>query len=162
MKIFLLKREMIIPVSISAAWLFFSDLENLETITPPEMDFKILTKNLPQKIYSGLMIDYSLSPFAGIKIKWVSEIKEVNEPYVFIDEQRKGPYSFWKHSHTFKEAAEGTFMTDEVQYALPFSVLGILAHHLFVKNKLHTIFNYREKIIRNIFNTRNIQSGRKF
>jgi ligand-binding SRPBCC domain-containing protein len=156
MKIFLLKREVIIPVSISEAWLFFSDPRNLKTITPPKMDFKILTKNLPQKIYSGLMIDYAVRPLAGIKTKWVTEIKEVNEPYVFIDEQHKGPYSFWRHSHTFKEAAKGTSMTDEVQYALPFSVLGIVAHHLFVKNKLNIIFNYREKIIREIFNIPNI------
>ncbi|MEO5571651.1 MAG: SRPBCC family protein [Bacteroidia bacterium] len=159
MKIFTLKREIIVPVSISEAWLFFSDPRNLKKITPPEMDFTILTENLPDKVYSGLVIEYSVSPLLGIKTKWVSEIKKVNEPTFFIDEQRKGPYSFWMHKHSFEETAGGTLIKDEVQYALPFSLFGIAAHTIFVKRKLNKIFNYRTKIIEKTFSNDTIESA---
>ena len=48
------KTHQLLPISISEAWSFFSSPENLSKITPPEMDFKILTPNLPNKIYNGI------------------------------------------------------------------------------------------------------------
>jgi len=42
-------------------------------------------------------------------------------------------------------------MTDIVSYQLPFGLLGRFAHFLFVKKKLHSIFAYRTKVIREVF-----------
>jgi len=36
-------------------------------------------------------------------------------------------------------------MFDRVCYQLPFGVLGLLVHRLWIKNKLETIFSYRAK-----------------
>ena len=151
MKTFFLKKKMIIPVSISEAWMFFSDPRNLKTITPPEMNFHVLTANLPEEIFPGLMIQYSVSPLRGIKMKWLSEIKHVNEPYSFIDEQRSGPYSFWYHRHSFSEIGNTTLMKDLVYYSLPFYLIGSITHSLYVKNKLEKIFDYRTMVIHEIF-----------
>lgn len=147
MKVHVFKREMIIPVSVSEAWDFFSDPRNLKKITPPEMNFKILTKNLPDRIYSGLLIKYSLTPVFGIKANWVTEIKNVKENEFFIDQQLEGPYALWEHKHSFIPCKEGTMMKDEVRYALPLSFLGDIAHLLFVRKKLEAIFNYRSDVI---------------
>jgi ligand-binding SRPBCC domain-containing protein len=156
MKVFTLNKEILLPIPIKQAWSFFSNPVNLKRITPPEMNFDIISGNLPEKIFSGLMIQYSVSPLKGIKMKWLSEIKHVNEPFSFTDEQRSGPYSFWYHQHSFAEMGSNTRMTDLVYYSLPFFAIGSIAHSLFIRKKLEHIFNYRTKAIFDIFKIKEI------
>ena len=158
MKTYVLKKEILLPVSLPVAWRFFSNPYNLKLITPPEMNFEILTKNLPDKIYSGLMVEYTVTPLFGIKMKWITEIKEVNEPGSFADNQYRGPYAKWYHTHSFTQTDEGTLMQDEVHYALPLSLLGSMAHTFFVRKKLQHIFDYRTKIISRHFSSEKIIS----
>jgi ligand-binding SRPBCC domain-containing protein len=156
MKVYKFKREMVIPVAIDKAWEFFSDPRNLKLITPPEMDFIVLTKYLPRDIYSGLNIEYSVTPIFGIKSRWITEIVDVKEPHSFTDIQKKGPYSMWRHRHSFSETEDGTFMTDEIEYVVPFSFLGIIANTLVVRRKLNSIFNFRTRIISELFSPDNV------
>jgi len=151
MKIYNLTRELFVPSPPDIAWTFFSNPKNIAVITPPEMNFKILTKNLPEKIFSGMLINYSLTPIFGIKANWVTEIKEVKENEFFIDEQFKGPYALWRHKHSFISHKKGTLMRDEVEYAMPFSSMGEMAHRWHIKKKLDYIFEYRAKVISEIF-----------
>ena len=69
----------------------------------------------------------------------------------FVDEQRHGPYAFWHHKHFIKEHGNGIIMEDIVDYALPYGVLGQLAHFLFVKRQLDRIFEYRKVQLETIF-----------
>lgn len=147
-----LKREQTIPVSIEKAWDFFSSPRNLEVITPKEMGFVIKTE-LPEKMYSGLLIDYSVRPILGIPMPWRSEIMAVKEHVSFVDEQRRGPYKIWHHEHYFEEVEGGVKMTDIVDYKLPLGFLGTIAHGLFVKKKLESIFDYRYKKVEELFGT---------
>jgi ligand-binding SRPBCC domain-containing protein len=156
MKVYKLKREMTIPVPIERAWSFFSDPGNLKVISPPEMNFVVLTEPLPDNIHSGLLIEYSLTPLFGIRTKWITEIKEVNEPFFFIDEQKSGPYSLWRHKHSFVQTNDGTHMTDEIEYSIPYSFIGNIANALIVKNKLDHIFKFRKKRISELFSSNNI------
>ena len=48
-------------------------------------------------------------------------------------------------------------MTDIVDYKLPLGLLGRFAHWLFVKNKVRSIFNYREQKLESIFGKYNIE-----
>ena len=43
-------------------------------------------------------------------------------------------------------------MTDIITYAPPMGILGDIANKLFINKKVHNIFNYRKKIIDQIFN----------
>ena len=82
---------------------------------------------------------------------WMTEIRTVKENSYFIDEQRFGPYSLWHHRHSFEEIEGGVLMTDEVNYKLPFGVLGDVAHALFIKKKLAHVFEYRKKALIELF-----------
>jgi ligand-binding SRPBCC domain-containing protein len=86
-----------------------------------------------------------------MRVRWTTLITAYDPGRSFVDEQLKGPYSFWRHSHRFAEAPGGTMVTDEVRYALPFGPVGRLAHALVVKRQLASIFAYREKAIGTIF-----------
>ena len=150
MPFYSLKTELNIPISISEAWTFFSSPKNLSKITPEQMGF-IITNEPVDNMFQGQIITYKVSPLLGIKINWMTEITTVKQNEYFIDEQRFGPYSLWHHRHHFYEIDGGVKMIDEVNYKLPFGFIGRIAHGLFIKKKLKSIFDYREKVLLEMF-----------
>jgi ligand-binding SRPBCC domain-containing protein len=150
-KVYTLKRVQLMPVEMSAAWDFFSDPRNLESITGAGLDFKIISVHHGEKMYAGQIIEYRLKPLPGINMYWMTEITHVEQHAFFVDDQRFGPYSLWHHQHHFKEVAGGIEMTDIIHYKLPFWFLGDIAHILFVKKKLKDIFDFRYQKIKELF-----------
>ncbi len=152
MKTYQLNFKQQIPVSLQQAWDFFSSPLNLAQITPTEMAFEVTSDLDPQqKMYTGMIITYKVSPLWGIKLNWVTEITHVEENNYFIDQQRFGPYRFWHHQHHFKAIETGVEMTDLLTYGLPMGFLGQSLNHLLIAGKLRDIFSYREKKITEIF-----------
>jgi ligand-binding SRPBCC domain-containing protein len=142
MKIYNLTRTQFLPISIEKAWEFFSSPKNLAKITPASMKFKILYISGGDKAYAGQIIRYKLIAPPGIPVSWMTEITQVKEPYHFIDEQRFGPYALWHHQHHFKEVDGGVEMTDELNYAVPFGILGQLANWIFVEREVKAILKF--------------------
>jgi ligand-binding SRPBCC domain-containing protein len=147
-----LKREQFVNKTIEEVWDFISSPRNLKVITPDYMGFDITTKDTPEKMYQGMIISYKVSPVLGIKTTWVSEITHVNHLKYFVDEQRVGPYKLWHHQHILEPKDGGTFMKDIVSYQPPFGLLGDIANSLIIKGKLNEIFNYRTKVVDELFN----------
>lgn len=145
------KAEQFLPISVRKAWDFFSSPKNLSVITPPEMDFKILTQLDDKEIYDGLLIDYTVKPMFGIPMHWQTKIINVKSLEVFADTQLKGPYKLWHHTHTFIEKDGGVLMTDIVNYELPFGILGDWVHSLIVRKKIESIFAYRKQVLEKLF-----------
>ena len=139
-----------LPISLDEAWDFLSSPNNLKLITPESMNFKIIDWD-KKKAYPGQIIQYTVSPVLGIKIKWVTEITQVIRNSYFIDEQRFGPYSFWHHKHFIKEIDNGILMDDVIHYKIPFGLIGKILNKIYVKNKLDKIFKYRENKLNEIF-----------
>ena len=139
-----------LPISLDEAWDFLSSPNNLKLITPESMNFKIIDWD-KKKAYPGQIIQYTVSPVLGIKIKWVTEITQVIRNNYFIDEQRFGPYSFWHHKHFIKEIDNGILMDDVIHYKIPFGLIGRILNKIYVQNKLDKIFKYRENKLNEIF-----------
>jgi hypothetical protein len=139
-----LRREQRLALSIDEVFPFFADAANLEKITPPEVGFAFLTK-LPIDMRVGALIDYRLRLW-GIPMRWRTRITEWNPPHGFIDEQVRGPYGLWVHSHEFRADGDATAMVDHVRYALPLAPVGEIAHFL-VRRQLDRIFDYRARVV---------------
>ena len=144
-----LRREQWIDRPIDEVFAFFADAHNLERITPPWLGFKILSMST-NSISEGTVIRYRLR-MHGIPLHWQSEIREWNPPQFFVDEQAKGPYKRWRHTHSFEAHGSRTKMIDEVQYALPFGDLGRIVHALKVRGDVNRIFDYRRQRIDALF-----------
>lgn len=154
MKLYKLEKTQHISASLDDCWDFFSSPGNLKEITPDYMGFEIID-GLEDRMYPGQIIQYYVKPVLGIPIKWVTEITQVRDKEFFIDEQRFGPYKIWHHKHFFKEAKNGVEMRDVVHYGLPLGFLGRIAHQLFIKKQLKTIFDYRIQKVNELFNATN-------
>ena len=128
---------------------FFSYPDNLSRITPEKLGFKILTP-LPVKMKPGILIDYIVKPLL-FPIRWTTLITEYDPPYKFVDQQLKGPYSFWHHTHIFEDSPEGTIIKDKVVYSLPWGIFGRLVHLLAVRKQLNKIFDFRTNAVRTYF-----------
>jgi ligand-binding SRPBCC domain-containing protein len=150
MRIHTLAQEQRLPISRQEAWTFFSSPGNLGEITPPDIDFQVI--NEPgDSIFNGQVIVYRIGILPLLRVTWVTEIKCVDDGLSFIDEQRFGPYKFWHHRHSFKEIPGGVLMRDLVHYGLGFGPFGGIAHGLFVRRKLESIFGFRRKMLEDRF-----------
>ena len=142
-------RSILLPKPLEEVFAFFSDLSNLQTLTPNWLDFSILTP-MPIQIQLGAVIDYRLR-LHGFPIRWQSEITAWEPPHRFVDEQRRGPYKLWIHEHSFEARDGGTRVSDFVRYAAPG---GPVIEWLFVRRDVERIFQFRREKLRALFEKR--------
>lgn len=147
-----LYREQQLNCDVETAWNFFSSPQNLAQITPSDMGFTVLSDYKGEQIFEGMIIDYTVSPLLNIPLKWRTRITQVDFKKSFTDFQEKGPYKYWNHFHEFISIQAGVLMKDTVDYALPFGILGTIAHQILIKNKLDAIFDYRFEVLDSMFN----------
>jgi ligand-binding SRPBCC domain-containing protein len=145
-----LHREQFIPASMEIIWNFFADPRNLNNITPPDMNFEIVTGG-DTPMYEGQIIEYRVEFLRGMRSLWLTEISHVREGSYFVDEQRIGPYRFWYHEHMFELQNDGVKMTDHVTYAVPYSPFGEVIHAFWIQKRLAGIFDFREQKIIELF-----------
>ena len=158
MKTYNLEFEQFIDLPLEDVFGFFSKPENLSLITPSRLKFDIITPT-PLEMKDGQLIDYSLTILYIIKLHWRTLITHYEKPYKFVDQQIKGPYSLWHHTHTFEEKDGGTIIKDNLTYAIPMGIIGRLIHFIYIKHDIKDIFNYRHKILDKIFTEIKKQSG---
>ena len=141
--------KQILARPVEAVFPFFAEAANLGRITPPELEFEILSPQ-PIAMKEGALIDYRIR-LGGVPMRWRTEIVRWNPPGEFVDVQRRGPYAQWIHRHTFTDLPGGrTQMEDEVRYRLPLGPLGLLALP-FVKREIARIFAHRRRAVGELF-----------
>lgn len=142
MRIHTLHREQRLPGTPDDVFSFFADARNLEAITPPLLRFRVVTPD-PIEMRVGALIQYRLRVHA-VRLSWLTCIQAWNPPHRFVDQQVRGPYALWHHTHEFESLGDGaTLMRDTVRYAIGFGALGELAHRLVVRRDLERIFDFR-------------------
>lgn len=144
-----LERSQFVPRPRDEVFAFFSDVKNLERITPEFLHFHVLGEG-STGVHAGMLIDYRLKLF-GVPLHWQSRIESFQPGEQFVDVQLRGPYRRWRHLHEFRDAPGGTLMLDQVDYELPLGPLGSLAHALFVRRTLGKIFDFRREKIGELF-----------
>lgn len=148
MRTYYLEREQWVRAPLEKVFNFFSRPENLQKLTPPWLDFRIV--DAPVELAAGALIRYRLR-WHFLPIHWSTEIADWSPPHQFVDRALSGPYALWNHEHSFESHQGGTTMLDRVTYALPLGPCGSLAHRLWVKRDIARIFDYRADKMRELF-----------
>jgi ligand-binding SRPBCC domain-containing protein len=139
-----------LPQPIEKVFAYFCDAHNLDTITPPWLNFEIKTPD-PIEMQEGTELEYRIV-LHGVPINWKTRITEWEPPFRFVDSQMSGPYQTWIHLHKFERVEGGTLMTDRVEYRPIGGILAPMVHKLFVRRDIERIFEYRKKTFTEMFN----------
>jgi ligand-binding SRPBCC domain-containing protein len=85
----------------------------------------------------------------GLRLRHTSKITAY-EPYRhFCDEMTAGVFKSFHHDHFFDDGGDGvTIMRDELRFAAPLGVLGVLAGRLVLRNYLRRFLIARNLVIR--------------
>jgi len=151
MNVHTLTRTQFLPSPPEEVFVFFQSPENLGVITPPRLSFRILTP-LPIVMGVGTLIDYTVR-WLGVPVRWTTMITAYDAPRLFVDQQIRGPYSLWHHTHAFERRDGGTVMTDTVRYVVPYGLWGGFVHRVLVRRQVQEIFDYRAEAIARKFPT---------
>ena len=128
---------------VEELFLFHTDTNNLELITPLEISVGIESIVGEGK---GSIITLRMRAFGLIRSRWVIEIAEFEPPHRIVDLQLSGPFKFFRHSRTFTSIGpDSSRMEDMIEYELPLGVLGRIANALFFRRLISSQFAYRHK-----------------
>ena len=141
-----LSTSLLVPRPHTEVFAFFADAGNLQRITPPWVDFRIVSP-LPVEMSVGALIVYRLKVH-GVPLRWCSRITVWDPPHCFVDEQLQGPYRRWIHTHRFRAVPGGTAVDDEVEFSVPG---GRIIERLFVRRDVRAIFKHRQQAILDVF-----------
>ncbi len=86
----------------------------------------------------------------GFYIKHQSIISKMKYPSLFVDEQLKGHFKTFKHTHLFEEQNGVTIMQDILEYETPYGIFGKLFDKLFLKKDLKNFLIHRNTILKRI------------
>ena len=142
---FRLETRLWLPAPVDRVFAFFANASNLETLTPAFLHFRLLTPGVEMR--HGATLDYRLR-LHGVPFRWRTEITAWEPDARFRDEQRRGPYRYWRHSHLFRAEGDGTIVEDGIDYDVPG---GYVVHQWLVGPDLIRIFTYRQERLREIF-----------
>lgn len=93
---------------------FFDDPANLSRLMPPPVRIELLRVDpAPPRAGSIFEFRYGIGPWQRT---WTVRLLERVEGERFVDETISGPLVRFHHSHSFRAARNGTWITDEVDF----------------------------------------------
>lgn len=135
-----------VDTPVEKVWEFYSSVESLLKVTPPTTKVKL--EGAPGEMYEGARFTLIVQqPPIFVPLRWETIITTYSPPRLFVDEQGRGPFAYWKHEHHFDPLSNGgTRLRDVVTYRAPFGPLGTIANFLFIRRQLDSMFAYRHEV----------------
>ena len=122
-------------------------VEKAELISPPAPRAGIVAAG----VGSLITMSFRPLPLSPLRLEWDAYIAEFNWNEFFCDEQRRGPFHYFRHCHSLSDETRGsvigTVVSDAVQYELPLGPLGDLANLVAVKSQIKALFAHRQKML---------------
>jgi ligand-binding SRPBCC domain-containing protein len=154
--------EQWLPYPRERLFAFFADPANLPPLMPRWQHARVEKTKLvsaPESSLSNIVagagsvicISFRPLPLVPLRLEWDAYIVEFRWNDYFCDEQRRGPFRFFRHCHRVHDeirgSTPGTVVSDAVEYELPLGLLGDLANLLAMKRQMRALFAYRQKML---------------
>lgn len=139
--------EQWVPYPRERVFAFFADPANLPPLMPGWQRARV--EKAPDSAGTGSLITISFRPvpLLPLRVKWDALITEFRWNEFFCDEQRRGPFKYFRHCHRIRAERNGTVVSDNVEYELPFGVLGDVANNVLMKRQIRSLFRHRQKML---------------
>lgn len=152
-----------VPYPRKRVFAFFSDPANLPGLMPGWQRCRVESAHYvspPQPPSSGeavagqgsrMTISFRAVPLIPLRLSWDAYIAEFQWDEYFCDEQRRGPFKYFRHCHRLRdevrEGVAGTGVSDAVEYELPLGLLGDVANRLAVRRQIRSLFAHRQRML---------------
>jgi ligand-binding SRPBCC domain-containing protein len=153
-----------VPYPTGRVFAFFADPRNLPPLMPAWQEARIEAIDLVPPSGrdqasasfpvagsgSRMTISFRAVPLLPFRMMWDAVIVDFEWKRTFADEQRpRGPFRYWHHRHTVTELVigkmKGSQIEDELEYELPFGLLGDIADKLVIARQIQHIFAHRQQ-----------------
>ncbi len=106
---------------------------------------KIEVVEQPEELGEGeiLVMKVYLGP---VGVTWEALHRDFVPGRQFVDEQLRGPFRKWVHTHRFEPTDGGSLLVDHVEYEPPLGRLGQVAGGWVVRRMLKEMFEERHRI----------------
>jgi uncharacterized protein len=137
------ERSSILPVPPGEAWAWHRRPGAFERLAPPWERIQVLDRSGD---FDTGSVTFRIVVGPGSAI-WVAQHRPGAEPFEWIDDQVRGPFRRWSHSHRFIPDGQGQCrLIDRIEHELPFGSLGFLGEG-WVRRQLGRTFAYRHAVI---------------
>ena len=117
----LFTRSCLLPATVEELFLFHENPHNLRHISPPGMH--ILEIRAGKAALPGA--EFTIAVRQGpLTLRWTGRWETVESPRLLTDTGVRCPFVLWRHSHIFEPHPEGAFLTDRVEFRLPWLLGG--------------------------------------
>ncbi len=108
-----------IQASIEKVFAFHERPDAFELLAPPGAGIEILRREGGLQVGAETLIRLPLIPWAGRwKIEWLARHTVYLPPHLFVDEQIRGPFAYWRHEHRFEARGDATLLEDRIHFCL--------------------------------------------
>jgi ligand-binding SRPBCC domain-containing protein len=169
------------PVELVFA--FFANPSNLPHLMPPGLKMRVEDARIapppprpvadnPERRFQSLAagvgseILISFYPFRWFprRASWTARVTEFVWNSHFVDEQAKGLFTQFRHRHGIqaetRERIEGTLVSDEIEFALPYRFLGQIGDRM-VRRQLERWFAHRREVLPKVLEAATRQAVRR-
>lgn len=136
-------RDLDLPVPAPDAFAWHARPGAFERLTPPWERIDVVARE--GTIHDGdrLVMKVRKGP---VRLTWEALHKDFVPGEQFVDEQVRGPFAAWVHTHRVRQReAGGSVLTDTIDYRLPLGALGRLAFGRATRRMLDRMFAYRHR-----------------
>ena len=133
------------PASARALFAYHAAPLAFQRLTPPWDD--IVMEQPLRHLEDGAVAAFSL-PVGPLAVRWVATHHNVRDgrdgnDAGFIDEMQQGPFSRWRHRHTFEAQSDSrSTLIDSIEYALP-RLPGASFAAPTIERRLQSMFRFR-------------------
>lgn len=113
-----------------------------ERLAPPWQNIQVVERE--GTITNGSKLVMELRPAPGLRVRWHAHHKHYIEGQQFVDEQVKGPFARWEHTHRFIPGENGgSILDDHIEYKLPLHPISQIAGGWLAKGQFERMFRFR-------------------
>lgn len=114
-------RSTLVPASAEDLYRFHENPHNLGRISPPGLTILEIRADEIARPGAEFTLVVRQGPFT---LHWTGRWETATSPRLLVDIGVKCPFALWRHHHIFEPHADGTRMTDRVEFRLPWHLGG--------------------------------------
>ena len=114
-------RSTLVSATPEELYRFHENPHNLRRISPPGMRILEIRAGEMARVGEEFTVAVRQGP---LTLRWTGRWETATAPRLLVDTGVKCPFALWRHHHIFEPHADGTRMTDRVEFRLPWHLGG--------------------------------------